>query len=67
MCKHVAAVLCGVGAHLDEKPELLFTLRGIKHEELISASGEETVGSAVRNGRGDGSPTAICPKYLESS
>jgi uncharacterized Zn finger protein len=52
MCKHVAAVLYGVGARLDEKPELLFTLRGVRHEELISASVEEAVGSAVRNGRG---------------
>jgi uncharacterized Zn finger protein/DNA-binding transcriptional regulator YiaG len=37
MCKHVAAVLYGVGARLDEKPELLFLLRGVDHEELISA------------------------------
>lgn len=29
MCKHVAAVLYGVGARLDEKPELFFTLRGV--------------------------------------
>lgn len=37
MCKHVAAVLYGVGARLDERPELLFLLRGVDHEELISA------------------------------
>jgi uncharacterized Zn finger protein/DNA-binding transcriptional regulator YiaG len=37
MCKHVAAVLYGVGARLDEKPELLFILRGVDHEELIAA------------------------------
>ena len=36
MCKHVAAVLYGVGARLDEQPELLFLLRGVNHEELIS-------------------------------
>lgn len=36
MCKHVAAVLYGVGARLDESPELLFTLRSVKQEELIS-------------------------------
>ncbi|MCZ6828369.1 MAG: helix-turn-helix domain-containing protein [Gammaproteobacteria bacterium] len=36
MCKHVAAVLYGVGARLDEKPELLFVLRKVDHEELIS-------------------------------
>jgi uncharacterized Zn finger protein len=37
MCKHVAAALYGVGARLDEAPELLFLLRGVDHEELISA------------------------------
>jgi uncharacterized Zn finger protein/DNA-binding XRE family transcriptional regulator len=37
MCKHVAAALYGVGARLDEKPELLFLLRGVDHEELIDA------------------------------
>lgn len=37
MCKHVAAALYGVGARLDEAPELLFFLRGVDHEELISA------------------------------
>jgi uncharacterized Zn finger protein len=35
MCKHVAAALYGVGARLDEKPELLFTLRQVDHMELI--------------------------------
>lgn len=35
MCKHVAAVLYGVGARLDEKPELLFCLRKVDHLELI--------------------------------
>jgi len=37
MCKHVAAVLYGVGARLDEHPELLFLLRGVDHDELIDA------------------------------
>ena len=37
MCKHVAAALYGVGARLDEKPELLFLLRGVDQEDLISA------------------------------
>ena len=35
MCKHVAAALYGVGARLDEKPELLFTLRGVDHATLV--------------------------------
>jgi len=36
MCKHVAAVLYGTGARLDEKPELLFTLRQVDKEDLIT-------------------------------
>lgn len=38
MCKHVAAVLYGVGARLDEKPGLLFALRGVDESELISGA-----------------------------
>jgi len=38
MCKHVAAVLYGVGARLDNDPEALFLLRGVDHEELIGIS-----------------------------
>ena len=36
MCKHIAAVLYGVGARLDHQPELLFLLRNVDHEELIA-------------------------------
>jgi uncharacterized Zn finger protein len=35
LCKHIAAVLYGVGAKLDHSPELLFTLRNVDHLELI--------------------------------
>ncbi len=35
MCKHVAAVMYGVGNRLDSSPELLFVLRGVDHRELI--------------------------------
>ena len=35
MCKHVAAVLYGVGARLDERPELLFQLRGVDAGDLL--------------------------------
>ena len=37
MCKHVAAVLYGVGARLDDRPDLLFLLRGVNHEDLITS------------------------------
>ncbi|MFN0076977.1 MAG: SWIM zinc finger family protein [Prosthecobacter sp.] len=36
MCKHVSAVLYGVGVLLDTQPELLFTLRGVDQAELLS-------------------------------
>lgn len=35
LCKHAAAALYGVGHRLDSAPELLFTLRGVDHRELI--------------------------------
>jgi uncharacterized Zn finger protein len=40
MCKHVAAALYGVGARLDASPELLFTLRGVDHTEMVARAGE---------------------------
>lgn len=39
MCKHVAAVLYGIGARLDENPELLFTLRNVDQQDLITNAG----------------------------
>ena len=39
MCKHVSAVLYGIGARLDEDPEFLFVLRGVDHMDLIATAG----------------------------
>src|SRR6478736_6338993 len=39
MFKHVAAVLYGVGARLDQKPELLFVLRGVAANDLLASAG----------------------------
>ncbi len=39
MCKHVAAVLYGVGARLDHQPDLLFRLRRVDEQELITRAG----------------------------
>ena len=39
MCKHVAAVLYGVGARLDEQPELIFTLRRVDAKDLVKQAG----------------------------
>jgi len=38
MCKHVAAVLYGIGARLDASPELLFKLRGVDETELLASA-----------------------------
>ena len=35
MCKHLAAVMYGVGNRLDASPEVLFVLRAVDHTELI--------------------------------
>jgi hypothetical protein len=52
MCKHAAAVLYGVGARLDDSPELLFVLRGVETAELIGAHAEAALQSVVRGGKG---------------
>src|SRR4051812_31478077 len=41
MCKHVAAALYGVGARLDERPELLFVLRNVNEHELLASAGQD--------------------------
>ena len=38
MCKHVAAAMYGVGARLDHAPELLFALRRVSVDELVTAA-----------------------------
>ncbi|MDD2240144.1 MAG: SWIM zinc finger family protein [Kiritimatiellae bacterium] len=43
MCKHVAAVLYGVGARLDQRPDLLFLLRSVDQAQLISHAVEADI------------------------
>lgn len=43
MCKHVAAVLYGVGARLDKMPELLFTLRQVDAGDLVTQAAARPV------------------------
>lgn len=40
MCKHVAAVLYGVGVRLDADPEVLFRLRKVSAAELVAGAGK---------------------------
>ena len=48
MCKHVAAVLYGIGARLDEQPDLLFALRKVDQQDLIARAGK----GLARTGKG---------------
>ncbi|TLD72366.1 hypothetical protein FEM03_03140 [Phragmitibacter flavus] len=47
LCKHSAAAVYGVGARLDDQPELLFLLRGVDHTELIANAGDTVAAQAV--------------------
>ncbi len=40
MCKHVAAAVYGVGARLDQQPELLFRLRAVDANDLLAGAGD---------------------------
>jgi uncharacterized Zn finger protein len=51
MCKHVAAVLYGIGALLDREPALLFTLRRVREADLVGGAGARAAASLV-SGRG---------------
>lgn len=49
MCKHVAAVLYGVGARLDEQPSLFFTLRGIEMDKFIDVAIANRIETMLQN------------------
>ena len=49
MCKHVAAVLYGIGARFDDDPLLFFKLRGIPYEDLLRESVEGNMRQLLAN------------------
>ncbi|MDR0272869.1 MAG: SWIM zinc finger family protein [Clostridiales bacterium] len=49
MCKHVAAVLYGIGTRLDQDPLLFFKLRGMDMNVFIKASIDEKLNSMMKN------------------
>eukprot|EP00831_Metopus_contortus_P078216 TRINITY_DN7520_c0_g2_i1.p1 TRINITY_DN7520_c0_g2~~TRINITY_DN7520_c0_g2_i1.p1 ORF type:complete len:303 (-),score=79.59 TRINITY_DN7520_c0_g2_i1:133-1041(-) len=59
LCKHLAAVLYGVGARLDAQPELFFLLRGVDQNELLSAGVADTLVDAA-------TPAAIADDELNN-
>jgi len=48
MCKHVAAALYGVGARLDQRPELLFQLRRVDGNDLLAQAGTDLIRAGKR-------------------
>ena len=62
LCKHLAAVLYGVGSRLDQQPELLFLLRSVDSADLISHAadvGSLTAGATTGPGLADDEIGAI--------
>ncbi|MCL2883429.1 MAG: hypothetical protein FWF30_03040 [Coriobacteriia bacterium] len=49
MCKHVAAVLYGIGARFDDDPTLFFRLRQIDFSELLKKSIDDRMQSMLKN------------------
>ena len=49
MCKHVAAVLYGIGARFDRDPLLFFELRGIDVEKFIDVTLQDKVDELLSN------------------
>lgn len=49
MCKHVAAVMYGIGVRLDENPFLFFELRGIDPESLVQKTIENKLEAMLQN------------------
>lgn len=62
MCKHVAAALYGVGARLDEEPELLFALRGVNAKDLLA----ETARGIPLTGKAPSSAAILDGKDVEA-
>jgi len=50
LCKHLAAVLYGVGSRLDAEPELLFTLRGVDPQDLVDVDAAEAAPTRASGG-----------------
>lgn len=51
LCKHVGAVLYGIGAKFDEDPLLFFELRGIDVQELIQKTIDDSLDDLLVNAK----------------
>jgi uncharacterized Zn finger protein len=60
MCKHVAAVLYGVGVRLDRAPDLFFVLRSVDPSELLTTAARDELD------RAHGADTALAGEDLSA-
>ena len=51
MCKHVAATLYGIGARLDEDPELFFKLRKAKMKDLVTGAVKDSARELLKKAK----------------
>jgi len=51
MCKHVAAVLFGIGSRLDDDPMLFFKLRGIDGNELVAQAVKDNTSQLLKKAK----------------
>lgn len=65
MCKHIAAVLYGIGAHLDEDPALFFTLRQVDVQDLIGQAVHDKTASILKGKNGGGSKVIADDKLAD--
>lgn len=72
-CKHIAAVMYGIGHRLDTNPELVFLLRKVDHQELVSQAvtagnlDRELTGGAAAPGLADEDLGALFGIELETT
>lgn len=53
LCKHVAAVLYGIGVRFDENPMLFFTLRGVEVDRFVSVALDNRIEKMIDNAECD--------------
>jgi uncharacterized Zn finger protein len=63
MCKHVAAVLYGIGARLDEDPSLFFVLRKANLDDLIAKTVDDAAVKYIRQAE-ESSPPVVAEADL---
>ncbi|MBQ8160958.1 MAG: hypothetical protein IJ083_09420 [Clostridia bacterium] len=65
MCKHVAAVMYGIGARLDHEPMKFFELRGIDMQAFVTRAVENKVDDMLKNAKSKKSKRILSDDDIE--